>query len=180
MMEPDGYPSELEGHVTLENHRRVDIRPLRPCEDAPIRDLYARLSPRTRYERFFSPMPALPDSVLRLLSCIDYRTGVALIVEDAETARPTVVAVGSVTAISPDSAEIAVVVQDEWQGHGVGTVLIAKLLEAAEARGFHRFVVSMLAENAVIRKLLHRFGRVIASTTRYGVSEVTFVRRVAH
>ena len=86
MMEPDGYPSELKSHVTLENHRRLRIRPLRPCEDAPIRELYARLSPQTRYQRFFSPMPALPDSVLRLLSCIDYRTGVALIASAAALA----------------------------------------------------------------------------------------------
>jgi GNAT superfamily N-acetyltransferase len=179
MTEPDGYPSELESHVTLENHRHLHIRPLRPCEAAPIRDLYARLSPRTRYQRFFSPMPVLPDSVLRLLSCIDYRTGVALVAEDADAARATVVAVGSVAAISADSAEIAVVVQDDWQGQGVGTLLIAKLMEAAEDRGFHRFVVNMLADNTVIRKLLHRFGQVIASTTRYGVSEVAFVRRDA-
>jgi RimJ/RimL family protein N-acetyltransferase len=176
MIDQVDYPSGLDSHVTLANRRRLRIRPLRRCEDGPIRDLYARLSPRTRYLRFFSPMPMLPESVLRLLSCIDYRQGVALVAED-EDKDHLVIAVGSVGAVDGDVAEIAVVVEDGWQRQGVGSVLIAKLLQAAEDRGFHRFVASMLAENAVIRTLLHRFGKVIASTTCDGVSEVAFVRR---
>ena len=68
------YPIELAGHLKLANQRRVWVRPLRRCEGGVrLRDLYDHLSPRTRYLRFFSQMPALPDSVVRLLTCGDYR-----------------------------------------------------------------------------------------------------------
>ena len=59
------YPTELDECITLANDQRVRIRALRPCEDGSIREFYARLSARTRYLRFFSPMPSLPDSVRR-------------------------------------------------------------------------------------------------------------------
>jgi RimJ/RimL family protein N-acetyltransferase len=177
MTDAAAYPSELDSQVRLADGRRLHIRALRPCEGKPIRDLYARLSPRTRYNRFFSPMPALPDSIVRLLSCIDYRNGVALVAEDERSGQPSAVALGSFGAIDDVSAEIAIVVQDGWQRQGLGSALVAKLLQAAEDRGFHRFVVSILAENTVIRNVLARFGRVIASTTRSGVAEIVFVRR---
>jgi hypothetical protein len=61
------YPSELEDQISLANGELLHIRPLRRGEDLPIRQLYENLSPDTRYLRFFSPMPRLPDAVLRLM-----------------------------------------------------------------------------------------------------------------
>ena len=57
----DGYPAELESQLTLAGGRRVRIRALHTCEAEPIRALHCRLSDRSRYLRFLSPMPALPD-----------------------------------------------------------------------------------------------------------------------
>ena len=54
------YPNELEDRFRLPNHRLLHIRPLRACEDGPIRELYSHLTPRTRYLRFFSAAPRLP------------------------------------------------------------------------------------------------------------------------
>ena len=79
IIEPLGYPSELDDVVILPNHTRVHIRALRRDEDAPIRELYARLSPRTRYLRFFSS--TVPDSVIRQLARVDYRHQLALVAE---------------------------------------------------------------------------------------------------
>src|SRR4029077_7289917 len=95
------------------------IRPLRRCENDAIRAIYARLSPQTRYLRFFSPMPTLPDSVLRLLTCVDHRRTLALVAEDGTT-DGEVVALGSFGAIDHDRVEVALVVRDDWQHQGVG------------------------------------------------------------
>src|SRR4029453_9483386 len=76
IIEPPGYPGELDDVVTLPNHRRIHIRALRRDEDAPIRELYARLSTRTRYLRFFSS--TMPDSVICQLARVDYRHQLAL------------------------------------------------------------------------------------------------------
>jgi GNAT superfamily N-acetyltransferase len=171
------YPYELEGRVTLPNRQQLRIRPLRPGEEAAVRDLDAHLSVGTRYRRFFSPLPALPDSILRLLASVDYRQRLALVAELEAADRREVVALGSFGAIDARTVEVALLVSDDWQHLGVGTVLAGRLLEAAEDRGFTRFVAQMLCDNAVIRQIVRRLGQVVSTRAGQGVCEVTFVRR---
>jgi acetyltransferase len=179
MLELNDYPSDLESCITLPNRQRLRIRPLHPDEDGPVRELDAHLSTRTRYLRFLSPLPSLPDSLLRLLVSVDYQRRVTLIAESDARDRHEVVAMGSFGAIGESTAEVALVVRDDWQHQGVGTALAGRVLQAAEHRGFERFVVHVLSENTVIRRLLKRVGRVMSSTTRMGLSEVTFIARPA-
>ena len=171
------YPSELDDDVTLPNEKIVHIRVLRRCEHAPVRELFAQLSPRTRYLRFFSPLPSLPDSVLRLLTCLDYRRGIALVAESVTGNGREIIGLGSFNAIDDHSAEVALVVRDDWQRQRVGTTLARRVLEAAEARGFHRFVVLVHADNVAIRKLVKKIGAVVSATMSGGVSELAFVPR---
>jgi acetyltransferase len=177
MTQPAEYPSELEDHIRLPNQRLLHIRPLRPCDDGPIRELYSHLSPRTRYLRFLSPMPVLPDSVLSLMTCVDYRRRLALLAELDIADGTEVVALGSFGAIDDGTAEVGLVVRDEWQGQGIGIALAARVLQAAEARGFTRFVAHVLWDNGVIRKVLNQVGHVLSTRTHHGVSEVSFVRQ---
>ena len=171
------YPIELADYVTLPDQRRLRIRPLRRCEEGPIRDLYAHLSPASRYLRFFSPMPELPASVMRLLACVDYRRTLALVAEHEDGATPEPIGLASYGALDDGSAELALVVRDEWQHHHVGTELARRLLRAAEDRGFHRFIVNALSENVAIRKLLNDVGVVLSSKRHGNVFEFAFVRK---
>ena len=176
--ELSSYPTELDAHVTLTDQRRVRIRALHSREERPIRVLHARLSTRTRYLRFLSPIPTLPDALVRRLACVDYRRRLAVVAEDEGAGcAGVVVALASFSAVDETTAEVAVVVQDDWQRQGVGTALVSTLLDAAEKRGFDRFVATIAADNSIIRRLLDRFGRVVASHTSLGVSELVFVRR---
>ena len=163
--------------VMLAGNRRLRVRPLRRCEADPVRELYRHLSPRTRYLRFFSPMPELPDSVLRLLTCLDGRRGIALLGELQTPAGEEVVALGSFGATDDGLAEVGIVVSDEWQQQGIGTLIADRVLRAAEARGFHRFVAHALWDNQPIRKLLRRVGDIVSTRTRHGVTEISFVPR---
>jgi RimJ/RimL family protein N-acetyltransferase len=172
----DNYPTELEEDLTLSNDRRLHIRPLRRCEDDALRTFYARLSPRTRYLRFLSPMPTLPDSVLRLLTCVDHRQTLALVAEE-ETVDGEVVGLASFGAVDHDRVEVALVVRDDWQHQGVGVELAGRVLQAAEVRGFHRFLVHVTSDNVAIRKLLKHVGTVVSAHASGGVSEIEFVRR---
>jgi RimJ/RimL family protein N-acetyltransferase len=177
----DVYPIELEDDLLLSNERRVHIRPLRrcdgaPCEDDAIREFYARLSPRTRYLRFFSPMPSLPDSVLRLLTSVDQHRSLALVAED-DTGHGDVVGLASFGAIDQDRVEVALVVRDDWQHQGVGLELAGRVMQAAEVRGFHRFLVYVTSDNVAIRRLLKHVGDVVSARASGGVSEIEFVRR---
>ena len=173
------YPGELEEGIRLPNGERLRIRPLRRGEDLPIRQLFGRLSPETRYLRFFSPMPLLPEPVVQLLSCVDYCRQLALLGEFDAPDGGQAVALGSFAALEPGTAEIALVVADQWQRQGIGTALASRVLLAAEARGFHRFVGHVLHGNAVIPRLLDRAAFIVSTRTQHAVSEVCFVRRSA-
>jgi GNAT superfamily N-acetyltransferase len=122
-------------------------------------------------------MPMLPDSVLSLMTCVDYRRRLALLAELEIADGTEVVALGSFGAIDDGIAEVGLVVRDEWQRQGIGIALAARVLQAAEARGFNRFVAHTLWGNVVIRKLLNHVGDVLSTRTHQGVSEVSFVRR---
>lgn len=89
------YPSELDDDLTLPNQRRLHIRALRRGEESSIRELDAHLSVRTRHLRFLSPLTALPDSVTRLLACVDYRRRLALVAEHHNGSAMEVIGLGS-------------------------------------------------------------------------------------
>jgi len=171
------YPTELEDHIRLPNGEELRIRPLRRGDDRSIRQLYGNLSADTRYLRFFSPLPQLPDSVLQLITGVDYCGRMGLIAEMKAPDGVQVVALGSFAAVNDNTAEVALVVADRWQHRGIGTALAARLLRAAEARGFDRFVAHIIHGNAVIRRLLDRATVVVSIKTQSAVSEVLFVRR---
>ena len=175
--EPTAYPSDLEDQIVLPNHRLLRIRPLRRCEEDTVRELYDHLSPRTRFLRFLSQMPRLPDYMVRMLACVDYRRQLALVAEhDNENGRE-IVGLASFGATDEGNVEVAIVVRDDWQRQRLGTELAARLLQAAEARGFHRFIANVHSDNVAIRRLLRTLGDV-ESTKRSGdVSEFVFVRR---
>ncbi len=161
--------------VTLANGDRVRVRSLRYLEDAPIRELHAHLSPRSRYLRYLTPMASLPEALVRQFAAVDGRRKVALVAE-SEGVHNTV-AIGSFDAIDDFTAELGLTVRDEWQRQRLGTEIARRLLDAAEARGFRRFAATFHTHNTAIRRLLDRFGVVVCSTFSGGVSEVMFVRR---
>lgn len=169
------YPSELEGDIVLAN-RRVRIRPLRRDEEEPLRELFDCLSPRTRYLRFLSPMPKLPDSVARTLARVDYRRQLALVAEYDNPISTEILGLASFGALDDSRVEVGLVIRDDWQRQRLGTELADRLLSAAEARGFHQFVANSSSDNVAIRKLVRGLGEIVSTKISGGMSEFTFVR----
>lgn len=171
------YPSELDDYITLPNHKRLRIRALHRGEEGPIRELYSHLNSRTRYLRFFSAMPTLPESVARVLAAVDYRRQLALVAEHDDSEGREVVGLRSFGAIDEISVEVALVVRDNWQRQRIGTELAGRLLQAAESRGFHRFTAFVQPENIAIRRLLKKMGDIVSTKVSDGILELAFVRR---
>jgi len=72
--------------------------------------------------------------------------------------------------------EVAFVVQDGFQGQGLGVILLHALLDAAQARGIHRFRAFVLADNARMLDLLARFTHVLERSFQSGVVNILFER----
>jgi RimJ/RimL family protein N-acetyltransferase len=173
---PADYPQDLAGEAVLRDGTRVRIRAIRPEDAERLVAFYGRLSQHTAYQRFFTVMKRLPPDWARMLATVDYRRRLALLAERGSEGDPELIAVARYEPGGADAAEVAFVVQDGWQGKGLGAILLRRLLEAAEARGIRRFVAHVLADNRRMLDLLLRFTDVEERTLEAGVATVRFRR----
>jgi RimJ/RimL family protein N-acetyltransferase len=164
-------------HLVLAGDESIRIRELDENEDAPVLALWPHLSRRTRYLRFLSVMGALPDALVRQLVSRHAGRALALVAEQVVGARATVVGLANLAGLDDSSAEVGLVVRDDWQRRQVGTALAQAMMTAAEQRGVFRFIGHVLDENVGMRKLLRRIGVVVSTTTSGNVHELAFVRR---
>jgi acetyltransferase len=176
----EGYPRDLSHGAVLKNGTRVWIRAVRPDDEAALSSLFDRLSGATVYQRFFAPFRRLPPDWYRSFVNVDYTRRLALVAErdGADGTRLIGVARYEPTE-KPDTVEVALVVEDAWQGGGLGTELMDNLLRAGEARGFTHFRGYILADNHRMLSLVHRVAAVERSEIQEGVVELSFARRPA-
>ena len=133
----------------------------------------ARLSPESRYRRFFSPMPRLTDAMVRRLVGTDGHDHVALVAETlpARNEHPVPLGVARFIRVNgrPSAAEVAVTVIDEMHGRGLGHLLLEAIAALAREHGVTMIVASVLAENAPMNALIRSMGRVASLRRDQGV-----------
>jgi GNAT superfamily N-acetyltransferase len=157
-MPPDRPTILPRAAVTLRSGDRVLIRPIRREDKDVLLDGFGRLSPESRYRRFFSPMNELGGREVRYLTEVDHRTHEALVATDPSTGEGYGVARFVRSSTDPRAAEVAVAVIDSWQGRGVGTALLDALAARAREEGVERFTASVLANNSAMLELLRGLG----------------------
>lgn len=163
--------------ITLRDGTRVHVRPIRPDDEPRLVDLYERLSHDTRYQRFFSVMQRLPPDWARFLANVDYKRRFALVVEQPDDQALIAVGRYEPSGDDPALAELAIVVQDGWQGRGIGSMLTKDLLREAASHGITRFRAYVLGENRRMLELLRRHTHVIEQRTERGVVELLLVAK---
>ncbi len=122
----------------------VRLRLLERADERLIRRFYYRLSPDTIYRRFLAPVVPPADTLVRRLTDVDHCRKEALVALDARG-----IAGIARYAASPNGSDydVAVVVADDWQGRGLGRMLIRRLAHIARRRGISRFHATMLGDN---------------------------------
>jgi RimJ/RimL family protein N-acetyltransferase len=174
------YPRELVRTVALKDGASARIRPIRPDDEPRLVDLYERLSRHTAYQRFFTVMRRLPTDWYHFFANVDYVRRLALVAERDTVAGSQLIGVGRYEpSEEPDAVELAFVVEDGWQGRGLGAILLEAVLAAAEARGVRRFRAYVLADNHRMLRLLATRTLVEERKTEEGVTGLRFRRAAA-
>jgi acetyltransferase len=153
------YPVELIDVVALPGRGRVTIRPILPQDDTVTKAFFAAMSWDSRHNRFLRNVRELPEALLRQFTQVDYKTHLALIAEIFAGGRE--IAVGEARyVVSPDgkSAEFAVSTADEWQGCGLGSLHLARLIAAAKKAGIETITGETLASNRAMLHLAQKSG----------------------
>jgi GNAT superfamily N-acetyltransferase len=134
----------------------VATRPVRPDDQVLFGRMWPRLSPDTVYRRFHAPLHGLPaDAVARLVTVDhDLREAVVGLVGGEVVG----VARYDRSPADPTTAEFAILVEDAWQGVGLGRQLLLELVELAAERGVHELTATVQRDNdrviGLIRRLL--------------------------
>jgi acyl-CoA hydrolase/GNAT superfamily N-acetyltransferase len=164
------YPIELERWITLKDGSEAFLRPLKLTDEPLVRELFYDLSPDSVRYRFFQMLKSMPHERLQELLRIDYDSSVALVVltEADESARMVAIA-HYIRDPQSNFAEAAFLVHDEWQGKGIGTQLIAALIEAAQQHGIAGLTGEVLMSNHGMLRVFHKHGFAVESTLDDGI-----------
>jgi acetyltransferase len=154
------YPRALVREVSVKNGR-ILLRPIRPEDAEAEKRFISRLSRRTSYLRFHAPIRELTMERLVRYTQIDYDREMAFVAIDTTAEQHEIRGISRYTC-NPDghSAEFGVIVEDAWQGRGVGHVLMQALEETARARGLEELIGLVLKENDEMGEMMRKRGYV--------------------
>ena len=158
---PENYPWDWVEDVTLLNDLQVTIRPIRPDDAARLQEGFKRLSPQSRYLRFLETSNELSDKQARELSNLDYDTRMALVAETTTDEGVFLVGVARYATLAPehpDWAECAIVVADEIQQRGLGSLLMNRLGRYAVNHGVKVFIGTIHLTNTTMLRFIKRAG----------------------
>jgi RimJ/RimL family protein N-acetyltransferase len=153
------YPADLIDVVRLAGGTRVVIRPVLPQDEDLTGAFFRDLPAASRHDRFLSPIRSLPPELLARFTNVDYADHVALVAEVFSEGRETVIAEARyVRNEDGRSADFAVSVADAWQGKGLASLMLGKLVCSAADAGITRIVGETRAGNDKMLRLARKAG----------------------
>ncbi len=164
------YPEHLDHTRSFKGDISVNIRPVRPADENLMKHLFYDLSPESVIHRFFTMRYSLPHEDLQRFTNVDYRDNLCLLCLVPDGSGERLVGIGEYHKDTASNwAEIAFLVQDDYQGLGIGTYLVKLLQDIAESNGIRGFTAAVLPDNARMLKVFHKLGHKVKTTLTDGV-----------
>jgi acyl-CoA hydrolase/RimJ/RimL family protein N-acetyltransferase len=170
------YPVAEVRDVRLRDGREVCVRPTRTSDSGAMQELFHRLPEQDVESRFLQKLSSLTDTVAQYLCSVDYEQEMAFAAVVGPSERERIVAASSYY-LSPATglAEVAYMVDPQWQGAGLGGLLHARMLEYARERGVRGFRADVLMGNSRMMRVFERAGHRMSVRTSAGIEEVTML-----
>jgi RimJ/RimL family protein N-acetyltransferase len=153
--------SDLASYIAHEHLRdgsAVEIRALRPDDEADMLAALEQTGAQSRQRRFFVMKRHFSDKERAFFMDIDFKNHVALVALAEDAGRKIVVAGGRYIVFEPGRAEMAFMVVDAWQGRGIGTMLMRHLVKIAREAGLQELTAEILPENVAMLNVFGKFG----------------------
>lgn len=144
--------------LALRDGTCVPVRRIRAEDAVALQRLVGRSSDRSIELRFFGPMKELSETQARRFAEVDGEDRFALVGLDPEDPEEIVAVVRYEREGGADSAEYAALVEDRFQGRGLGITLTHRLVDAARKRGIRRLHALVMGENARMLRMLKYLG----------------------
>jgi len=167
------YPEALETYRTTRSGVEILLRPVRISDEPLLKDFFYALSDQSTYRRFISARKDMPHERLQEFVVIDYTAEMVILAVVPDEERELVLGVGQY-GIDPQThtAEVALVVRDDYQDQGIGTEILKYLTYLAKREGLLGFTAEVLIENQAMMHLFERAGFGIERRREAGVYQV--------
>lgn len=154
------YPEELETFKTTRSGKVVLLRPVRISDESLLKVFYYSLSESTIYKRFMSVRKDMPHEKLQqFFVVIDYTKEMVVLAVLRRKGREIITGIGQYRGHKEShTAEVAIMVKDEYQNQGIGTELLEHLTFIARKQGLLGFSAEVLKENRVMMHLFEKMG----------------------
>lgn len=159
--------------IRLRDGAAVTVRPIQPDDVERLQSFHARLSPDTIAMRYFRAAPTLPTREAVRLTHLDYADRMALVATTGSGAEERIVAVVRYERVTDQEAELAFVVDDRWQGQGISSQLLARLIAYGRERGFETMTAITMATNQRMRAVMLHAGYPVSSRYADGCLTLT-------
>lgn len=157
-------PKELRTTYLLNDGTLLNFRPIHPTDEPRMRDLFYKLSEATIYYRFMSHQKRVSRHQIQDFVYIDHRNDVTIVGTLPEAYGEEIIAVGSYYLDHKTNlAEVAFVVSDQWQNHGIGTFLLKHLMRIARRNGIRGFTAEVLTENKPMQAVINKSNTKVSS-----------------
>jgi len=169
------YPEELERYDTLRDGTQIFFRPVKPTDEAALSEMLYSLSPASVRTRYMTQTMAFPHKDVQQLTNIDYTKDVTIVGTVPGVSGEEIVAIAQYF-LDPktQAAEVAFLVQDEWQQKGMGTFLLDYLTQIAKKRGVRRFCAKVLPANRPMLAIFHNSGYKVNTEFDGDVYSITY------
>jgi acetyl coenzyme A synthetase (ADP forming)-like protein len=172
---PAPYQDSAEfGRVILKDGSTATVRVATAGDELAVAGFFHRLSPESRQHRFFSISEPSAEFVRSLCDSSDPRSKLTLVITRTSSGHDAIIGAGSYIARDDKSAEVAMAVEDRFQGKGIGTHLLERLALLAARAGFTRFWAITHFDNRGMIDVFRHSGFPIRETLESGYLELDF------
>ena len=157
------YPNYLVSEEKLKDGTSVVIRPIKPEDEPLLRDLFKNLSEKSTLLRFQQSNKPISKSDLIRFCHIDYDQEMTLVAIIKENDSEKIIGAAHLMKTYEDIAELSIEIIDQFQGKGLGTILVGKLLDFAKNYGYKKIWMEIRKENLPMIKLALKYNFEIVS-----------------
>ncbi len=168
------YPGDIAYTHTFKDNMIVHFRVMKPSDEDDMRRLFYRFSDKAVYYRYFSPIKTMPHKKMQEYVNINYGRTISIvgILEDGGAER--LITEGRyVKSDNGRSADVAFIVDEKYQGSGVGTYLFELLINIAKSRGIKGFTADVLTDNKSMMKVFEKNQYSLRAVVEGGIYAVT-------
>ncbi len=168
------YPDTIATAHAFDRGLSVCFRAIKPSDEEEMRKLFYRFSDTAVYYRYFSPIKAMPHQKMQEYVNVDYQRTMSLVGTVDQSGTEKIIAEGRyVRHHDRPSADVAFVVDENYQGLGIASFLFEMLIRVAREQGIIGFTADVIADNKAMLKVFEKAPFPIRAVMESGIYNLT-------